>query len=324
MTVIELCDPHGRVLERLRATQFPVRVGRAYDNDLIVDDPYVCAHHCEIVREADGQLTVRDLGSVNGTGEATRESPLRLEQGTKVRIGRSTLCVRDPAAPVAPTRIDPARTGLAREWPPRSTLVSLAIVLVVGAATALVAFLDSTAEFKFGRYVLREQIPMLAVVALWASVWAMVSRVTMHRFAFMRHVTIAVSVMLAMLAVEFIFGFLKFGFASPRPFEIAETLVSAVAIALLLYWHLRLCGEHGRRRMALASALIAAFLTGTVVVEDYLDAREFDTAASYSATLKPPLFQFVASRPVDDFLATSADLRERVEREIAEHAAKVQ
>ena len=46
---------------------FPVRVGRALDNDIILSDPSISAHHLEVDRNDDGQLTVRNLSEENGS-----------------------------------------------------------------------------------------------------------------------------------------------------------------------------------------------------------------------------------------------------------------
>ncbi len=42
------------------------RIGKAPENDLVLDDPTVSRAHCEIIREPKGYL-IRDLGSTNGT-----------------------------------------------------------------------------------------------------------------------------------------------------------------------------------------------------------------------------------------------------------------
>lgn len=41
-------------------------IGRADDNDIVIDDPAVSEYHCYIKRQ-DGDLVVGDLGSTNGT-----------------------------------------------------------------------------------------------------------------------------------------------------------------------------------------------------------------------------------------------------------------
>lgn len=44
----------------------PQRLGRAPDNDLVVDHASVSLHHCEVALAGEG-VTIRDLGSTNGT-----------------------------------------------------------------------------------------------------------------------------------------------------------------------------------------------------------------------------------------------------------------
>ncbi len=53
-------------LQRIRVDQFPFRLGRQEGLSLMVEYPGISRVHAEIV-EAQGQLTIRDLGSTNGT-----------------------------------------------------------------------------------------------------------------------------------------------------------------------------------------------------------------------------------------------------------------
>lgn len=318
MIVIEVCDEHGRTRERFRADRFPVRIGRAYDNDLIVDDPYVCPHHCEVTLDEAGEVVVNDLGSVNGTclsGDKVRTEQLRPGATQKLRLGHSVLCFRDPSQPVAATRRDPVATG---GWPPRSLPLNLAVLLLGGVVMAVMGFLGSYSEFEYERYFFSEQIPALVAVATWASIWAIVSRITLQRFAFLRHATILVTVVLGVMLSEYLLEFLKFGFAAARPFEIVGIVTSVIAFTLLLYWHLRLCSEQSRARLLTISTVIAVVFTALIEVDTYLDRKEFRSTPAYSAGLKPPVFQLVESRPVESFLATAGPLREAIEAEVAE------
>lgn len=52
--------------EKLALTMDELRIGRAVDNDIVVPDSEVSAHHCRIVCE-EGDLYLEDLGSTNGT-----------------------------------------------------------------------------------------------------------------------------------------------------------------------------------------------------------------------------------------------------------------
>jgi len=47
--------------------QFPVTIGRAYDNDIILSDRSISAHHIRIDRSEYGNLTVHNLSNENGS-----------------------------------------------------------------------------------------------------------------------------------------------------------------------------------------------------------------------------------------------------------------
>ncbi|WP_410169470.1 FHA domain-containing protein, partial [Actinacidiphila rubida] len=70
------------------------RVGRSADADVPLDDPDVSRLHCEVAVGADGQVTVHDLDSTNGTmldGEALGPRPQPFPPGALLQIGESTL-----------------------------------------------------------------------------------------------------------------------------------------------------------------------------------------------------------------------------------------
>ena len=61
----------------------------------LADDPELSRHHAEIARTANGEFTIRDLSSTNGTHlNGTRlESPTVLAVGDRVEVGATTLTV---------------------------------------------------------------------------------------------------------------------------------------------------------------------------------------------------------------------------------------
>ncbi|GFH33826.1 FHA domain-containing protein [Streptomyces pacificus] len=71
-----------------------IRIGRAAEADVPLDDPDVSRLHCEVTVAEDGGVTVADLGSTNGTaldGAEVGRRPVRLGPGALLRIGESTL-----------------------------------------------------------------------------------------------------------------------------------------------------------------------------------------------------------------------------------------
>ena len=105
---IEVLSRHGEVAARERIEAPEARVGRAFDNDVVVDDPHVAPHHLRIYRGEDGELVAEDLGTLNGLYPehgAKRVTRLPLAREPGIRIGRTTLRVHDAAHPVAQEKL---------------------------------------------------------------------------------------------------------------------------------------------------------------------------------------------------------------------------
>ncbi|HLW70381.1 MAG TPA: FHA domain-containing protein [Candidatus Binataceae bacterium] len=67
----------------------PTRVGRALDNDIVIDDASISRYHA-VIEARNGGYVVRDLGSHNGTwlGD-TRVTQASLERGATIRLGNA-------------------------------------------------------------------------------------------------------------------------------------------------------------------------------------------------------------------------------------------
>jgi transcriptional regulator with GAF, ATPase, and Fis domain len=87
----------GRAKGTTRPLGEKLRVGKAPDNDVVLDDDTVSRHHCELSRANDG-VHVRDLGSTNGTRvQGARVSEAIVQPGTVLRVGEVEIALR-PAA----------------------------------------------------------------------------------------------------------------------------------------------------------------------------------------------------------------------------------
>jgi EAL domain-containing protein (putative c-di-GMP-specific phosphodiesterase class I) len=79
----------------LRLTQaidkLPFTVGREHDNDLVVEARGVSGHHAQFDRDADDQLRLTDLGSMNGTfvNRERIEAPRRLAENDIIHFGNA-------------------------------------------------------------------------------------------------------------------------------------------------------------------------------------------------------------------------------------------
>lgn len=91
-----------------------VRIGRAADCELCLDDPFLSRYHARLVLDGDG-LKVEDLGSANGTyvnGERI-SAPIDVGEGDVVRVSGTELSlVTAPSAEAPPERPAAAAAGV--------------------------------------------------------------------------------------------------------------------------------------------------------------------------------------------------------------------
>jgi len=76
-------------------SQAPILIGRAPECTLVLEDDFASGRHARFSLQA-GVWMLEDLGSTNGTylGRSKVESPIVVDPGTPVRIGRTVLELR--------------------------------------------------------------------------------------------------------------------------------------------------------------------------------------------------------------------------------------
>ena len=302
---IEVLAGHGDVASRQRIEGDEARVGRAFDNDIVVDDPHVAPHHLRIFRGEDGELVAEDLGTLNGLyrehgRERTQRLALSGEPG--IRIGRTILRVRDARHAVAPER---------RLTPPRAHALWAAGLgaLLIGGLVVL-EWLSVTAE-PTANLLLLPLLGFITVLALWTGFWSMLSRIFFGQARFALQLRIAVTGCIALILWEQLAESLSFSLAWRDMAEYAGLGAWAV-LAGACWAHLHAIGpRHMRAAMGLAAALIVA---GAAL--QYLGKSESRKLFGQRATLgdlRPPAFRLVPLASADDFFRKTASAKKEVD-----------
>ena len=316
---VEVLDAAGRVAARHRLDRLPAVIGRAYDGDVILDDPYICARHARLSRDASGALLLDDLGTVNGTGSG---GGMALAPDGTVRLGRTTIRIRQPGDPVAPTLRDlpappPPSAAAAPDVAVSSgRLGSPGFVLLVACITAGVYVLDSwlgNTDRVTGAELVSEAAAVFSVLALWAGCWAFASRLLTGRFRFPGHFAIACLALAAMTLFSVATGYLAY-IAPPEGGQAVFGLLAGVGLfAALLHAHLGLATTLPARRRSGISLGIAVTLTLLVGMSAWSAEDEFDTSLDYAGNIKPLDGRWVRAVTLDRFLDETKDLQREVD-----------
>lgn len=306
MIWVEVLSHQQEVLMRHRFTGVEIRIGRAYDNDMVIDDPYVAPRHLRVFRDDLNGLVVEDAGSTNGVyldGTATRQARFAINGDTILRLGRTRLRLRETHHAVAPERVAQPPTRL---WP-----LTLGLMILMLGWSLLTLWLEETAEPKFPKYA----VPALALVSsvvLWAGAWAVLSRIFAGRARYSLNLVIA---LLGLLAIEFYSEAVElaaFAFSLPALAKYEYVGIWLICGATCFY-HLRFIGSS---RLGLKAGVVALVSLGAIAFHTLAewDAQAGRDVQNYVRRLKHPSLSLTAQQPEDAFFRGAQQLKSKLDR----------
>lgn len=288
---VELLGRTGDVAHRVALDALPATLGRAYDNDVIVDDPFVAPHHLRLERRTDGSLEAIDLGTRNGlhvlpdtgAGDALR-----------LRVGHTLVRIRTRDFPVAPEQPDP----LAARW--GSIPVAVLLLCAYLALLGLHTYASTVEEFVPARLFVGLPIALI-VPAAWAGAWAAIGRLTAGRALFFAHAALTLAGLVATLVLEPVSNLLAFSLSAPVIVSILPLVLGAVA-GLVLFCQLRLVSRQSTLMLATAAVVVVGLGVSGTFVASYLESREDVSRIDAMHVLEPPFTRIAPGVSVDAFI----------------------
>ncbi len=297
---------HHDVAARYRFIDTPITVGRAYDNDVVVDDPHVAAHHLRITRSENGALVAEDLDSLNGLyvdRVRQKRKEVTLDEGHELRIGATVLRVRTATHEVPAEQ--PMKHGLAY-WPS-----AIACIVGVFALAALDLWLSETAEPKAIRY-FTPLLILTVAVTVWTTAWSVVTRVFTGHARFGLHFLIVAAGLLAYSVYSQIAEVGAFAW-SWTSLATTSYVIAWLALGGICFAHL-LAINRARRPL---KVIIAAVLAAAGIAMQTLKQNEYRSTYGQPVTLnrlEPPALRMVAPQHEAAFFTDSTALRPKLDK----------
>lgn len=313
LALVELIDRDGRIGRCVDVHAWPVTLGRALANQVVLDDPHVAAQHASIGPDDAGVLRLWVGTSVNGAQVGARRvaagSSLALPQGGLITLGGQRLRLKLRGDTLAPERAMGVPAG------GRGLVLMLLLLLALVVAGHWVE-LDPGVDFT-------NWLPMLlglpVVLAGWCGAWALASKLFQHRFDFWGHLAIALPWLLVIQVSAVLLPHAAAALGWPWLWH-ASTPLQAVLAALLLRAHLaHVLPAHGRAVMVAVAALV--LVSGSVGLALNLRSHGRPLAAPYMATLPLPQLRLGAAVSPADLVQAMEPLREPLARRVREAAA---
>jgi hypothetical protein len=327
---VEVLDRDGHVQQVVDVTAWPLTLGRALDNHVVLSDPHIAAHHATLWPDeaADGTLLLLAGPSVNGVliepaavaaiatvgatvGGAARRLPgnlskprpkqapaVWLKDGERThlpplaqwRLGQTLLRVRRLEDPV-PAELPLLPHGARAPVRLTALLAGLGLAWLLGAT-----WLQSAPDTKWLDY-LGPVVGMVMALATWVLVWALMTKVFSGRFVVQAHLQLALAVGLAIELAELALPALSFALDWPWLSRLVP-MVTALMAAWLVVAHLAIVApRHAGRMRAVVAAMVLAGLGIQMVTTWQRGDRLFSEL--YASTLFPPALRVVPAAPVE-------------------------
>lgn len=309
---VEVLNRSGEVRHRQRVDALPIRIGRGYDNDFILDDRHACPHHAIIERGCEGDISVRDLGSKNGVIlKGSRCERASLDGNTVFRLGHTPLRLRSVDFPT-----DDALTDTTLHqwegWPPAMTGVLVILLLTLAGE-----WFTDTEKFEPIRYV-TASVGVLSMSLLWCGTWALTNRLFAGHMRIGRHLFITACGLLVSEIISLLCSISAYAF-SLEVFTRYDSHLAMAIVSGMVYFHLLTINPAHKKSFALTGLIVS--LTGSMVILMInFQSKGYLADELFMSEMFSPAWRISQDKPAGDLLAETRKLKGIVDAERARPA----
>lgn len=281
-------------------------IGRARDNDLILDDPYVDPYHGQIILGETGTWSYQDLGSENGSKRGKESvNDCALTSADVLTLGKTRLQFFDPSHQVAPAlSLHNSRQRLLsfNTWSTSGLLLAGAILML-----ALNIYVNYTGE-KFdagmlmGMFLGAFSLPLIVSAA-----WSLLAKILCGRSHFLSIVNVALLALIVLELSLYPFVGLAYNFpAIDRGY--LGVLLNLLVFGLYLYATLLICTRLKDQTNKLIAGLVPAVVFCAYLVIQISSADEHNNAPNYNGRLLAPVVLLRSGETPDEFIQRLPDI----------------
>ncbi|MGZ5200451.1 MAG: FHA domain-containing protein [Telluria sp.] len=304
---VETLASNGDVQHRQQVAALPIRIGRGYDNDVIIDDAFMAPHHALVEAGDACTLVLRDLGSRNGVvAKGRKRQRVQLDGDTVVRLGHTSLRVRAASHTVAPELVDRTMHG----W--EGALPGVVGAVLTAMVSLFVMWLADTQSIELIGY-LSALAYGLGAALVWSGIWAFANRLFGHHARLGRHLFIFGCGVAALAGLRLAASALGYAF-SLEPFTRYGSHVAIALVAAMVYFHLTTVRPQRPRRSAVICIGLALLGSGLALIgNEQRNGRLGDEL--YMSVLMPPEMRVSPDHSVDEYMGQVGAMKARLDME---------
>lgn len=235
--VVQINHKHQQRFERLSLSSEAcvLTFGRAWDNDVVLQDPYVDADHLRIAFDDQGDMVVYDRASANGTlinAKPVQQGGQIYHLGEEIAVGDTTLKVMDVSVDVEPAIIRSGWFGFGNHFLSLSSFIGLTLF-------TLSLLMLSAWAFSNRPYGLAEaSVGLLSsslILLVWSLFFGFVSKLVRGQANFRVHWVLACLLLIFLNLTGLVLDVFKFNLQSYATGQLISNVVYLIIGLLFMF-----------------------------------------------------------------------------------------
>lgn len=315
--IVDVLPPQGETTETRHVfDQAKVTLGRSYQNDVILDDPFISPKHLIVVIE-NGQFKLKDLASKNGT-QVNNEAPVHdkvfsADSGAIITLGKTRIKLMTPDHPVAPARPLDNLAGI-REFIDRPWVPLLFSLGVIGFGV-LVTFSSQPSPKFWDTELYTMIIGFSAGILSYAGILSLYTFYRYKRSYFIRNIVVSCTGLFISQVYEELQPFIYFWILNDGLVGILDLILNFAILYSILWAGVRLTKDAMSHREVANLAWIPLVLILIGAVGKNLGDLDFSNQPSFHSYLAPGMKPIQEPLSVPEFLESGAEIFDTLKEE---------
>ena len=300
-----------------------IMIGRAWENQIIIDDKYIDPQHLAITIDENGSVFIKDLQTKNGTwlGKKVLTAMSLYQSNQRIRLGETHLRIVPVDTVVSPAlALDFSHTF-------KRKFCSISSVLIITALTLFVFFISlymqETQELKPGN-ILTAFMGVGVIALLWSLFNSFTGKLFRNEMNFSSHWVLICFTVVAGVTLMLFNDIVSFNAGSGLVSKILQYLTLGGLALVVLYVTLTFSTRMTKLKKVLLSLFITLVLPVYFLIDSFFkEDRELWTGrADSNLVTMSPVFKWAVSNSYEKHEIQVADIFSELDKEVAEVADK--
>lgn len=305
--VIQVLSRSGKVSHQHRINAKEINIGRAYDNQVIIEDIHVSEHHAQIKANELGEIEIIDLNSLNKVYDAKKKQIQRskpINSGDEFYLGKLRIKILFASHPVPKTIKLTKSEETAELFTSTKWVVALSTLFF--SLFAIGEYLSFLGEFEI-KQLFTPLISLIFALLIWPVFWSLLSRFFKHDARFWAHFSTLLVTLLCLKGVTLLTQLISYNYSQ----QVAKTLIilsGFIIIMACFRFSLYLFNQKNDSRQLWLSFSLTCFIFSLASLGYYAKHKDFSPLPSYSGLILPSQLLWKEPITVDSFIDKSDSL----------------